>query len=337
MKKSILILTSIILVATSCQKTLDIDINDADKKIVINGILYPDSIIKVNISRSLGVLEEDSLEFQFLNKATAKLYENDNYIETLVFDSMGFYHSTTIPNASKSYKLEVESEGIEKAVGRIDFIEPVPFTISDVEYSVKDSIIKITDYFDWEDTDYQDTAFQYVTINCKFNFNEPENDDNYYVIEAYSFTCDFTSSSYYNGNNNTEISYFKIKDNKMKRLNMSLPEIGITYDVHNNYIKTENSVSWSGHYPVLKDDFFNGESLNIDCEISFMTFDLQQPIYIKMYSVPKNFVNYLESLNKYWQANGNPFAQPVNVFSNIENGFGILAAFGLHQQVITLN
>jgi len=194
MKKSFLIIIPIILFITSCQKTLNIDIEDKDKKIVLNGILYPDSIIKVNISRSLGVLEEDSSNFQFLNKATAKLYENDNYIETLVFDSIGFYHSTIIPDPTKKYKLEVESEGIEKAVGRVEFIKPVEFTISDMEYTIRPEDILFTDFFDWENTEYSDTTLNYVTINCKFNFEDAQNENNYYIISAYSNTCGLLQS-----------------------------------------------------------------------------------------------------------------------------------------------
>jgi len=56
-----------------------------------------------------------------------------------------------------------------------------------------------------------------------------------------------------------------------------------------------------------------------------------------MYSVPENYAFYSDSYRKYYSAQGSPFTQPVNVFSNIENGFGILTAFSLYQQIITLD
>ncbi len=329
MKKTFLIFIAIIFVLSSCKKTLDLSITDAEKKIVINGILYPDSIVRVNISRSLGVLEEDSTEFQFLNKATAKLYENDNYIETLVFDSLGFYHSTIIPDLTKKYKLEVESEGIEKAIGRVEFIKSVPFTITDVESFVIDSTITVSRTSDWnEEFEPYDTTFQYANVNCKLSFEDPL-ETNFYVIQVYSYCFNMGYFESYENGEFVLSGFYLNNDSKMQK-------IYANYSIENNNTLIENYTFYGVDYDILQDDLFNGQTLSLNLDIDFTTFDLQ-PVYIKMYSVPKNYIDYSKSENKYWQANGNPFAQPVNVFSNIENGFGIFTAFGLHEQVITLN
>ncbi len=334
MKKSILIILSIIFVATSCHKVIDLDVSDAEKKIVINGILYPDSIVRVNISRSLGVLEEDSTEFQFLNKATAKLYENDNYIETLVFDSLGFYHSTIIPDLTKKYKLEVESEGIEKAVGRIELVNPIEFAISDMEYSVEEITETITmDYENFED-DFEsfDTTFIQVYFNCKFNIPDPADQENYYAIVAYSYSADIGELiAFTYDENNEEVIYdgFFMEESEMQAVHAH-------YYIENNYTFIENSSFYDNGFQILKDNLFSGQNLSLNMNISFRTFDLQ-PIYMKMYSIPKDYIDYIKSEEKYWQAHENPYTQPVNVFSNIENGFGIFTAFGLHEQIITLN
>jgi hypothetical protein len=37
------------------------------------------------------------------------------------------------------------------------------------------------------------------------------------------------------------------------------------------------------------------------------------------------YFNYLKSFNMYQRASGNPFATPVQVYSNVENGMGIFA------------
>ncbi len=334
MKKSILIIISIIFVATSCQKTLNIEVEDKEKKIVINGILYPDSIVKVNISRGLGVLEEDTGNSQFLNKATAKLYENNNYIETLVFDSIGFYHSTIIPDVSKNYKLEVESDGLEKAVGTAEFIKSVPFTISDMEYFIVDSTVTITTTSrqNWDEIfEPFDTTYQDVVFNCKLNIEDPASEQNFYIIEAYSYN--FSTGYSYSSFEDAEGNVYEEEGIYMKESEFN--NLYAYYYIENNNNLIENSTFYGNRVSILQDELFNGQTLNLNLDIYFTTFDLQ-PIYIKIYSIPKDYINYVKSEDKYYQANGNPFAQPVNVFSNIENGFGIFTAFGLHEQVINL-
>ena len=46
---------------------------------------------------------------------------------------------------------------------------------------------------------------------------------------------------------------------------------------------------------------------------------------IYLHNISKSYYYYRISLELYQNASGNPFAQPVQVFSNIENGFGVFA------------
>jgi len=44
-------------------------------------------------------------------------------------------------------------------------------------------------------------------------------------------------------------------------------------------------------------------------------------------SVSEDYYKYNVTLAKYEQTQGDPFAQPVQVYSNIENGFGIFGGY----------
>ena len=48
-------------------------------------------------------------------------------------------------------------------------------------------------------------------------------------------------------------------------------------------------------------------------------------IRIYLHNISKSYYYYRTSLELYQNTSGNPFAQPVQVYSNIENGFGIFA------------
>ncbi|NQY66446.1 MAG: DUF4249 family protein [Flavobacteriales bacterium] len=48
-------------------------------------------------------------------------------------------------------------------------------------------------------------------------------------------------------------------------------------------------------------------------------------VRVNLYNISRELFFYNRSFELYNESYGNPFAQPVQVYSNIENGFGIFA------------
>ena len=96
--KPIIYISSIIIFLSNCEKVIDIDIPERDRKIVINGFINPYSLFSVNISKSLNIL--DVTEVKFLNDVTVNVYENNQFIDTLNYigkvSSNHAYFSCTI-------------------------------------------------------------------------------------------------------------------------------------------------------------------------------------------------------------------------------------------------
>ena len=69
----------------SCKKTIDMNIPLKEKKIIINSIFNPDSVIKVNVSKSYTIVEDIGAD-RYINDATVKLYE-DNVLKENLFCS----------------------------------------------------------------------------------------------------------------------------------------------------------------------------------------------------------------------------------------------------------
>ncbi len=57
---------------------------------------------------------------------------------------------------------------------------------------------------------------------------------------------------------------------------------------------------------------------------------------IEVISCSEAYYNYMKSITKYGMSLGNPFSQPVQVYSNINNGFGIFAGGNIYQQIVKL-
>ena len=73
----------LILIALSCTKESELQIEFKGKNIVLVGILNPDSIININLSYSQALTELNGPEF--VDNASVKIYKNDLYVQNLRF------------------------------------------------------------------------------------------------------------------------------------------------------------------------------------------------------------------------------------------------------------
>jgi hypothetical protein len=109
----ILLLAIIPLFLAACSKEITLKEQDYEKKLVINGLLFPDSLITVRIGLTYSIL---SGERPVVTNATVKLFTNGRFTELLQHHSNGIYHSTGIyPVADSAYTVQAELEGFPTA------------------------------------------------------------------------------------------------------------------------------------------------------------------------------------------------------------------------------
>src|SRR5690554_1702602 len=114
MKKLIyLLLLSFVIVLTSCQKVIDIDVSDTEPKLVIEA-LY-DAVtqkVSVNISKTVNVFSATN-SFPAVNGATVKIIDENNLSLTLNEEGEGRYTlENYAPIYNSLYKLQVLVEGV---------------------------------------------------------------------------------------------------------------------------------------------------------------------------------------------------------------------------------
>lgn len=89
----------------------------------------------------------------------------------------------------------------------------------------------------------------------------------------------------------------------------------------------ENENLYLGDGILLKDFLFDGKMV----EFSFKDINgytsFSNNVTIKLRSLSGDYYNYLTTSQLQRHTSGDPFAQPVNVYNNIENGFGIFAGY----------
>jgi len=75
------------------------------------------------------------------------------------------------------------------------------------------------------------------------------------------------------------------------------------------------------------DDAFSGESISLELSASYPS----SPTAIQYVSCTEEYYLYKLTLQNFYENNGNPFAQPVQIYSNIEGGLGIFAGYSFDQ------
>ena len=98
----------------------------------------------------------------------------------------------------------------------------------------------------------------------------------------------------------------------------------------NEYLKTnEPGFSYDNGGFLLTDQYFDGQQRTLEFEKWYYEGDDQRPskIQVHVLAMPKPYADFKTSLEKYWNAEYNPFAEPVILYSNIDNGLGL---FSIH-------
>ena len=65
--------------------------------------------------------------------------------------------------------------------------------------------------------------------------------------------------------------------------------------------------------------------------------DMDRPyLFVDLVSVEREFYNFVKSYCLYYDALQTPFAEPVAILSNIENGLGFVYGYSIHTDSIRL-
>jgi len=112
----LLILSLLEIIASGCTRDIDYELAYSGDRLVINGVISPQSIVSVNISRSNAPSGEAPPDL-FVTDATVLLYENALLIEKLMHQQKGQYESTSgfKPQPGKQYTLQVTAPGLPPA------------------------------------------------------------------------------------------------------------------------------------------------------------------------------------------------------------------------------
>ena len=281
-----------ILSIISCEKVIPFDENQTTPKMVVNGIFQSDTVWRIHVSSSKSVI--DSASFNNVVDASVLIEDdNGNIIDVLAHDTNGFNIGNTLPQENFTYFLSVNHPTLDDITSRNE----IPSIINLIGIDTATSYSNNEKYLD-------------LTVT----FEDPGNISNYYLVETYMVGEGLEIE-------NDDTIYFEIDTNK-------------AFMLLNDEVFQNGGSPWQDQ-GLFNDILFNGQTKSLEISLPNEDYYLNEAGYIWSYrviglrfylhNISQDYYYYRRSLELYNQANGNPFAQPVQVYSNIENGFGIFA------------
>jgi hypothetical protein len=276
----------------SCEKTISIEIPDEGRKITVNSLFSANSTLLLNLTKSRHILD-GKWEFESVTDADITLFENDELIEKLGGEQ-GYYYSSARLSTDKNYRIEISSKGFPDVKAESSIPKP----------------IKIDDF-----TMAQSTNEYGNPVNVfNLQFQDNPTTENYYYIELYVRTY----YEYFDENNPdaSTISY-------ETSLYLQSDDLNV---IPNNWGMSQGLL--------LNDELINGRKYNLTftspIDNSNMSGDnigekISSTYFVYFHSTSKAYYLYNKSLSKQQESTDDIFMEPVQVYSNVENGFGIFA------------
>jgi hypothetical protein len=303
MPRSILLVRLVLLVglvwlSAGCdfQRTVNVDGPEHASRLVVNSELVPGRPWRVDVSRSVGAFRPGNPEDSTftVTDATVTVLRDGEKLGRLQPDSLDQYSTRQfVPAPGKQYTVRAEApdRGTATATDRIPRMPPVRLAIGDEGIA----------HFD-----------------LRLTIEDPADTSNYYQI-------DVRKLRFYRDSSGVEVyertRYFRTRDpsivNEMRQVVEDVDEPNV----------------YRGHQATFTDVLFGGTthsiSLRVPDRIPPRDDDgdgyprVEYVLYVSALS--ENAYRFSHTRRLFQKTRGNPFAEPVDVHSNVEGGYGIVA------------
>ncbi|MBC8047498.1 MAG: DUF4249 domain-containing protein [Fimbriimonadaceae bacterium] len=295
----------ILLVFSSCQKTVYFDVETQENKLVVNSFIGPESGAIADVSLSLAPLDYDEYP-EYITNATLQLFKNEILIANYTYNETLYKYtidnSLTAANEGDVFKVIASVPGKET----VSAITTIPEKVEIENIHIADTIELINHEVIYDSLGYpiftEDTIPYY---KIEIEFTDPAGENYYNLITTYE---DASASG-----------------NVCFTTNDPVYTLGDEF----SFGDSENDFYTVCDNAYFSDITFNGTKKILTVyliQVDGVFFD--DPKYIfTLQHVSSEYYKYFSTVNLQNGGTDNPFAQIVTVFSNIEGGFGIFSSY----------
>lgn len=296
MTRYLIVILVLSLCIYACETVVQLDVPHKENQLVVNSFFHPDSTFGLSLSQSQFVL--DSGEFEKVTGATAILMDGqDNKLTTMQEHESGIYLSDLKPKPGNTYRIKVSKSG---------------FTSASATDKVPEDSARMTKY------------------QVKRNPNSPRS------IRLSIWIDDSENKDYY-------------QLYGMEKVTLFGEEIDTTTYEEEMFFASDDPIfgdqSNTGRIFFFDDALFNGKThkINLDTsvgstqctpEADICDQEVEVTLYIR--KISEAYFKYLRTSDLQNDLSDNPFAEPVPVFDNIENGLGIFGGYRVSEYPIEI-
>lgn len=308
MKKTILILTALILLTVSCEKVITFDRKSTAPLLVMNSMVGTDSTLRVEISKSRFFLDNSS-NAKNISTATVTWSLNDVEQDTLANDGDGVYTYNYTPRAGD----KISFQATENSYGTISSSTTIP---------AQPQVIRIDTLYTYDNKYSSSTSI----FNFKITFQDEASTSDYYMISVvakYANTYDQDSIYGYSYFPMNILCNDPIFNNETS--NDFLGDYGYE-DYVSSLIFSDNLINGKQYTLQIKTDgnnYYNyDDNQNNDVRTRYI-------IYFK--KITKDWYLYQKSIDNYNESD-EFFSEPVQIYTNINGGLGIVGGANVFEK-----
>ena len=296
MRKQVVVIFLLIITLSACEKDFTVLDQLNAKKLVVNSNFDTYYPLKVYITESSSPSKPNSKDTW--NTSKVDLYEGNTFIET-----MNFVPSDSQKNFGSYQTALIPKEGKtyslkihDATYGDLFTKDSVPFSSPIISCSILQNGDSITKSM------------------LELSFQDKLESENYYYIDVY-----FIATR----------SYIDSSGNLQQQTYYPVTAISTT--------SVSDGFNWSGYYIYFTDKDFNGRQKQLNVKFDGIVKDNFDSLSLvtALHTISKANYEYYKSL--YLNRGSNSAnSDPVSIFTNIQNGYGIFAAEVLEQKIIVI-
>lgn len=319
----------VILIFSSCEKEIKFKGEEQKPLLVLNGFLTPDSVVQIHLSRSRFILDRRTNQYP-INDATVELYVNGQHKETLLHRDwednliVGYYRGTYKPREQDIITIRASAPGLQpvKAETTIPSAPRIELADSTLTYHWED----MTNSASSTPSETYKTLVQTNDIRILLK-DDPEKNNAYFLK---------VDNTVYHDNGHHFVYPSDVDIKTIIKGNIT----GDTSDFLEEFLSDDEETFYRRN--LFSDTFFNGRNLFLDFqnvtyiqtkkyrngkEVDSSDEEVEYQYTIALSAMSEEYYRFIITSQRALYLKNDPFADPVQVTSNVENGTGLLGSY----------
>lgn len=299
MRKSRYILILISLLVLSCEKDLEIEMEEKGGRLVLYSFIAPDSLFQVHLSKSVSHFSVDDFERVYDGNIT--VYKNNHIVDDFIFPFDDAWANRPDVNFVSGDSVLIEAaDGLGKRVSGKTAIPPaVPISLGDTTIVLRND---------------KNNGMKRV-LNCKLSISDPLEIKNYYQLVIFEKICRIEN---------------EVLECEQRKVNYDKTDpVFFVQDKEGSLI---GEIDFDGCF---SDTLFNGKkySLEVDLPVEYTSVPEKpgttRKIYFLLLSHTRGFYDYYRSKVVAEYGYDLPIIDPIRIYNNINGGLGLVSGYNV--------